>query len=223
MIGHLEEKIKQLKPFHEVDSIPDLYSWTEFENLINLRPFMTSKRVNILNKETYKWDNAHWMLDVNTFPPVIIQDILPNYMGYLTDCSRINSKVNTICAQLDVFTNAASDAHMFFNLVNHNEEQGFGIHSDVSHNLIVQVEGSTRMEVWDIVDKDEIGNIKNIPTDPIIDVTLNPGDLVFVPKRYWHKATSKTKRLSISFPCQPDLDISKIQQRYWINVAKLVG
>jgi ribosomal protein L16 Arg81 hydroxylase len=144
-------------------------------------------------------------------------------MGYLTDCSRINSKVNTICSQLDVFTNAPADAHMFFSLVDQNEEQGFGIHSDVSHNLIVQVEGSTRIEVWDVIDEDGIGNVKNIPTDPIIDVTLNSGDVVFIPKRHWHKATSKTKRLSISFPCQPDLDVSKTQQRYWINVGRLVN
>ena len=110
---------------------------------------------------------------------------------------------------------------LFYNLSD-TLDQGFGIHSDGSHNLIVQVEGKTRMEIWDIKDIDAKNNIKCLDILPVIDVIMKPGDCVFIPKRYWHKASSKMKRLSVSFPSCPDIDVSNAQDRVWINIDKLL-
>ena len=38
---------------------------------------------------------------------------------------------------------------------------------------------------------------------PIIDVILNPGDILYIPKMMYHKADPFEKRVSISIPCVP--------------------
>ena len=55
---------------------PDLFSWEEFENLINIRPLMNYERVHFSGKDDYEWDESYWALDNNCFPAHIIKDAL---------------------------------------------------------------------------------------------------------------------------------------------------
>ena len=220
MIEHLEQKIRELKPFYEQDSVKGIFSWKEFERLINLRPFISSNNFHVLNGEHYTWESKCWLTNINTFPTELLMYLLPQYMGYIQDCSKASENINKICSQLDTFNNCATDAHIFYNLSD-KLDQGFGIHADGSHNLIVQVEGTTRMEIWDLEDIDNKNNIKSLNIPPVIDVIMKPGDSVFIPKRYWHKASSQMKRLSVSFPSNPEMNVSNAQDRVWINIDKL--
>lgn len=221
MIEHLEQKIREMKPFYEHDSVKGIFSWKEFERLINLRPFMTCNNAHILSGENYTWESKCWLTNINTFPTELLMYLLPQYMGYIQDCSKASENINKICSQLDTFNNCATDAHIFYNLSD-KLDQGFGIHADSSHNLIVQVEGTTRMEIWDLEDIDNKNNIKSLNIPPVIDVIMKPGDSVFIPKRYWHKASSQMKRLSVSFPSNPEMNVSNAQDRVWINIDKLL-
>jgi hypothetical protein len=221
MIDHLEKKIRELKPFYEQNSVKGIFSWKEFEHLINLRPFMSSNIVNILGGENHTWEGKSWLTNINTYPNELTLWLLPRYMGYLQDCSKASENINKICSQLDLFNNCPTDAHIFYNLTDR-LDQGFGIHADDSHNLIVQIEGETRMEIWDIEDIDNKTNTKSIDVSPVINVIMKPGDTVFIPKRYWHRASSQMKRLSVSFPSYPDIDVSNAQDRVWINIDKLL-
>ena len=210
------ECIKQLKPAHQKSAIKDIFSWKEFESLINLRPFVSTSRFNVLLNEKYSWPRQAWLTDVNTFPPTLLKNILKEKMGYIRDCTRINSKINCISKKLEELTGCATDAHIYFSLVeNEISNQGFGIHNDAAHNLIVQVEGNTRLEIWDIKPKFE-SRVDSVDVPPIIDVLLSHGDIVYVPAYFLHRATSKTKRLSISFPMSENKNIQ--QERNWINL-----
>jgi hypothetical protein len=216
------ECIKQLKPAYQKDAIKNIFSWKEFETLINLRPFASASRLIFVSKDKYGWPDQAWLSDLNTYPPSLLKVVLKEKMGYFSDCTRINSKINDISKRLDELTGCATDAHIYFSLIDNDiSNVGFGIHTDSSHNLIVQVEGNTRLEIWDIKDTPQ-KNIDSLDKSPIIDVILSPGDIVYVPAYFWHRATSKTKRLSISFPSAVDFSKEMCQDRTWLNIEEFI-
>lgn len=218
--------IKQLKPAHQKDAIKNIFSWKEFESLINLRPFVSSSRLiftDATKEERVSWPWQAWLSDVNTFPATLLEKFIKNNMGYLIDCSRVNNKINNICEQLDTLTGYSTDAHIYFSIVENNiSNHGFGIHKDTSHNLIVQIEGKTRIEIWNIESESDVTTLNNLDELPVIDTILNSGDIVYIPKNYWHRATSQTKRLSISFPSAVGVPKKMCQDRTWLNIEELI-
>ena len=47
---------------------------------------------------------------------------------------------------------------------------------------------------------------------------MKKGDVIFIPRKHWHRVISKTKRLSISFPMSENENIQ--QERNWINLER---
>ena len=216
---HLKNKILELKPCYLPKSFPKIFSWNELENLLNLRPFVNNKRFQIIGGQNYSWENQTWLSDVDTFPPSLVETEIKKNHCYLSDASRANKKINQICKELEkTFIDCGADAHIYFTLSD-NLDGGFGIHWDHSHNLIVQVEGSTRFLLWDhYADQNETNRTEqSLSIDPVYDVTLHQGDAIFVPLRSYHCALSQTKRLSISFPICYNSSISQ-QDRHWIKL-----
>lgn len=215
MIAPNQENFVSLQPFHNKDSFEKIFSWGELEALLNLRPFINTGRFHILNKVQYTWEKASWLTDVNTYPPGLILNEIKKYHCLIQDCSRVNKKINEVCKHLDEMSGSASDAHIFFNLSDM-PDSGLGIHWDTSHNFIVQVEGTTRFKVWNLCDYDERWrNTQSIPANPVIDVVMQPGDLIFIPANMWHQAISLSKRLSVSFPISKQ---GTPQDRTWVNL-----
>ena len=58
----------------------------------------------------------------------------------------------------------------------------------------------------------------SIDDDPILDVDMSPGDAIWIPKDYPHLATSKTSRLSVSFPQAWEVDRERFEERKWIKL-----
>ena len=200
------DKIRLQQPFFARDVLHNIFSWSELENLLNLRPFVTDDRFHIAKRpitEIYEWPEQSWLSDKNTFPPKLLHDIVKERVCYFSDGSRVNKSINDICGLIEATTNWPTDAHIYFSKkVQH---EGFGKHKDRAHNLIVQVEGKSNFQVWSL--KDEI----------IIDEDLSPGDCIFIPAHIYHKILPLTPRISVSFPmwierCAPP------QDRYWINL-----
>ena len=52
---------------------------------------------------------------------------------------------------------------------------------------------------------------------PLIDVDMKPGDVIWIPKYYPHLASSKTPRMSVSFPAYHKLNKS-YEERDWIKL-----
>jgi len=193
-----------------------IFSWKELEFLFNFRPFLTSKRVHVLQDDSeLRWSHQAWVTDQSTMPPSIIGNKLRTNALYFQDASRVNKSINSICKQIENEFESNCDAHIFFNLSD-SLEGGFGVHHDSSHNVIIQIEGSSELKVWkNIAQKDS----KKPTTKPHINAILNPGDAVFIPMKIWHSIVSKTQRLSISFPFNKDDNIQR-QDRAWITLVK---
>ena len=213
------EAIKELKPAVFRQEFAKIFSWQDLENLLNLRPFVNAARFQVLNNgEGYQWDRQSWMSDVNTYPPTLLNDVINKHHCYFSDASRVNKEVNEVCADIENSfgdVRGSADAHIYFNL--NVTSNGFGIHWDTSHNLIIQMEGETRFEVWDEGVMGE-RNMNFLPEQPIISEVLVPGDAIFIPMRVYHRATSLTKRLSISFPFVVREELQP-QERHWIKIA----
>lgn len=217
--AQIKKEILKEKPCYFKKAFPKIFSWDELEHLLNLRPFVNSTRFKIINQKGYNWNNQAWLSDVNSFPPSLLKEELKTNHCYFSDSSRVSEKINKICGQLEnTFKGSAVDAHIYFTVAN-KLDGGFGIHWDFSHNLIVQVEGSTRFELWDYYADDSVSerSIDTLPLKPAIDVIMKPGDAVFVPLRSYHRAISQTKRLSVSFPISFGNQFES-QDRTWIKL-----
>ena len=204
----------------------DLLSWNEMANIINTRPLMNDKRVKLLgNNERYEWLCSKWTKDPNCFPPSLIKKLLDDIMIYFVDMSRATEKINDFAKHIEDDYGKQTDAHIYV-CRNLEIKHHFGVHYDFNHNLIVQCEGKTNFKVWDEV-KDVDRNLKGIgintrmemDVEPIIDVDMESGDAIWIPKHFPHLATSLTPRLSVSFPLSEYSDTNLIREdRTWITL-----
>ena len=205
---------------------PDLLSWNEMANIINTRPLMNDKRVKLLgNTRRYEWLCSKWTKDPNCFPPSLIKKLLDNIMIYFVDMSRATEKINDFAKHLEDDYGKQTDAHIYV-CRNLEIKHHFGVHYDFNHNLIVQCEGKTNFKVWDEV-KNVDRNLKGIgintrlemEVEPIMDVDMESGDAIWIPKHFPHLATSLTPRLSVSFPLSEYSDTNLIREdRTWITL-----
>ena len=205
---------------------PDLLSWNEMANIINTRPLMNDKRVKLLgNTRRYEWLCTKWTKDPNCFPPSLIKKLLDNIMIYFVDMSRATEKINDFAKHIEDDYGKQTDAHIYV-CRNLEIKHHFGVHYDFNHNLIVQCEGKTNFKVWDEV-KNVDRNLKGIgintrlemEVEPIMDVDMESGDAIWIPKHFPHLATSLTPRLSVSFPLSEYSDTNLIREdRTWITL-----
>ena len=184
-----------------------------------------------LEDHEYTWENKFtpWVKDNTAIPVEILQKLMLERACYISDCSRISKKINYICKRLESEYRSA-DAHIYFSLANKFDKE-YGIHYDVSHNFIVQIEGQTRWKIWKDKAKTEDRLVDHLDVKPMIDEEVFPGDVLFIPRKHWHDANSKTKRISISFPITESYDSSEIvsedrkkmlkkirQSRKWLKI-----
>jgi len=224
----IQENIKTFKPFFVKSAVKDLFSWEELETLINLQPMCSRSRFYPVRYKGERdprsllkinWEIEAWNKDPSCFPNHLRREFIKEAICYFTDTSKANKKINTVCAEIETVTGMNCDAHIYFDL-RKIPSTGFPIHNDRSHNIIIQVEGSSHVRVWEHPCLTEDQETKDPGYDPIVDVLMEPGDLVFVPIRHWHEFVSNTQRLSISFPFNHIGDVK--QQRDWIDIKELV-
>ena len=206
--------------------IPHLFSWNELSNIINIRPLLTAKRVQLLDpeKREFNWLVSGWNHDPNCYPPSLIRDLLNEMVVVFTDMSRATEKINDFANSIENTYQRNVDAHVYV-CRNPELEHPFGAHIDGAHNVIVQCEGETNFKVWDKVENgekllEEKKSVKmKIDDAPILDVIMKPGDAIWIPLHYPHLATSLTPRMSVSFPFTPrGLMSIAHEDRNWISL-----
>ena len=200
----------------------NLLTWDELSNLINIRPLMSSKRVQLLNLDKrVEWKNTVWNADSNCLPPSLIRSLLDELVIYFVDMSRATRSINDFAKTIEDEYGRQVDAHIYV-CRNLEIEHPFGAHYDFSDNIIVQCEGMTNFKVWNEVksiSRDKINTKLQMDSEPILDVNMESGDTIWIPKHYPHQATSLTPRLSVSFPLSADENIFNIREdRNWITL-----
>ena len=197
---------------------PDLLSWKELSNILNIRPLMSASRVKVFIKESRIWQNNHWCSDANCYPSGVLEQVIEESgVCYFTDMSRSTEKINEFAKNLEDEYDQEVDAHIYL-CRNLKIKHPFGIHFDMSDNVIVQCEGETNFKVWDIIkNKSAPSSNMSITDTPLLDVDMKKGDAIWIPRYYPHLATSNTQRLSVSFPFNRKIDNARREDRHWIK------
>lgn len=219
MLESIIERIKEGHPFHERNVVHNLFSWKELENLLNLRPLMTNGRLHVSDCPEFNWNQQFWN-EIETIPPSVVENMVNGRHANITHASKVKYEINQIAAELERATNLPADAHIYFDL---EYGKGFGPHYDYSHNLIVQVEGKTKVKVWKTIsNENEMRQLSEEPDDDILlEEVLLPGDVVFIPSYFYHSAYSLSKRLSISFPLWNKVKeepTTEFPDRHWLKL-----
>ena len=201
--------------------LPNLFSWKELAYLINIRPLMTNQRVKLLDAEgrKFRWMGTGWNHDPNCYPPSLIRDLLDEMVIYFTDMSRATEKINDVARSIENTYQRQVDAHIYV-CRNPELEHPFGAHFDEAYNVIIQCEGKTNFKIWDEV-ADKEGKTSNLTLNdqPILDVIMEPGDMIVVPMYYPHHAISLSPRMSVSFAfTQRGLLSIANEDRSWISL-----
>ena len=205
-------------PKFEKGYCPDLLSWKELSNILNIRPLMSTSRVKVFIKENLTWQNNYWCSDANCYPSGVLEQVIEESgVCAFIDMSRSTEKINEFAKNLEDEYDQEVDAHIYL-CRNLKIKHPFGIHFDTSDNVIVQCEGETNFKVWDII-KDKSAPLSNmsITDTPLLDVDMKKGDAIWIPKYYPHLATSNTQRLSVSFPFNRKIDNTRREDRHWIK------
>ena len=131
--------------------------------------------------------------------------ILLNYGFY-------NLSINNLLTDIENLLDVDAAAHVYYGFTN---SKSFPIHCDAPPNFIVQIEGTTKWNVYDTSIEHPVGlldpvNKKYLNT--VIDITLTPGDVLFIPAKMYHCAYPDNKRISMSIPCWPSDGLSKIDR-----------
>ena len=210
-------KPKFIKQYH-----PELFSWKELEYLINIRPLMTQERSYILFEEEthFKWRSTGWQKDKNCYPPSLMRKLIEKHICYFSDMSRCTEKINEFAKNLEDEYKRQTDAHIYM-CRNIELKHPFGTHFDRSDNVIVQCEGTTNFKVWNGVDSESNYtkmNPEELPGEPVLDVEMEPGDAIWIPMYYPHLATSRTKRLSVSFAIGTESLEKGTEDREWVKI-----
>ena len=197
------KKLKALTP--HFGKTASLYTYKEFEGLLNLRPFISAKRFRPANDtKRYEWPVYDWHTDKNVWPVSAIKQVLKYSAIYLNDASRANQKINGFSEGLEKVFKKPVDCHIYFSN-NSNKSKSFGKHKDENHNVIVVCEGKINFKIY------KGRNIMN--------KNLSKGDYVFVPAGVYHKVEPITKkRLSCSFPILMTQDNNVFDEREWLSI-----
>ena len=217
---------KEFKPKFVKGYCNNLLDWKGLERIINIRPLMTHWRVKLpIEKRQYEWSIDKWMIEPQTYPATIVKELIDTQTFYLVDASKFTKEINDFASKLEETYKLCCDAHIYI-CKNLEEDHPFGVHFDYAHNVIVQCEGTTNFKVWPSESIDPMGPNQKLTfvddeeDEPLLDVLMEPGDAIWVPKHCPHQAISKTERFSISFPMDSFVfdDEQYYQERDWVSI-----
>lgn len=147
----------------------------------------------------------------------------------LTKASQLSPNINAIAGAVEQgFPGGAADAHFYCSP--DKNAATFPCHADRDDNYLVHAIGTVHWQVWNVRMKREksCGRWKYIGRStisveeesqlgpPVIDIYLGPGDLLYIPAGYFHKATPVGARVSISVPLmQSDAGETPLNRTYY--------
>ena len=218
---------KEFKAKFEKGYYKNLLDWKGLETIINTRPLLTKWRVKLpIEEKRYEWPIDKWITDPETYPASVIKELIDTQTFYISDASKFTKKLNNFCKNIEETYEKCCDAHIYI-CKNLEQEHPFGIHFDYCDNIIVQCEGTTNFKVWDSSLIDPMGSNQKLTfvddkeDDTLLDVIMEPGDAIWIPRYYPHEAISLTPRLSVSFPFADDENSAhkeSFEDRNWITL-----
>lgn len=184
----------------------ELLTWTDVERCLNQPELFNFELID--PKTTYKIDipmhDKTWIWDRKVQDKAFMFDKFNQGYGLvITNYGSYSEKTNHLLTIFEKMFDVYGAIHVYCGLT---KSSSFPIHDDYPSNFIIQVEGETKWKIFNnrisSVHRTGImnGRLNEKDLDLAIDVTLKPGDALYIPSRMYHKAYPDTKRLSMSIP-----------------------
>ena len=172
------------------------------------------------------WKLPYWA-EVHEQNKQFILDHVNNESTFLISrCYMLNDNIKSLVSDIQEVFHVASDIHLYGS--KGTNSKSFAPHSDTYEVFIIQAIGDTDWTVF----KNRKSNLlhENIPSYlpkkeeliPDLEVTLSPGDLLYIPRRAYHASSPSMPRLSMSIPCQA-LDNFSDLQNYIPNFDQVIN
>lgn len=124
----------------------------------------------------------------------------------LDSVEKIHPAVGAAAEGLERFLGTSVQANAYASWT---DREGFGLHWDDHDVVVIQVHGSKRWRLY--------GSTREAPTfrdvesperpegDPVADIVLSPGDVLYLPRGWWHAVTADqgTESLHLTFGMVP--------------------
>jgi len=160
----------------------------------------------------------------NSWNNKMLQQYWNDGCGFVLHTIHLNDELKNLIKFLEEYSGMQFDSHIY---CGKKESTSYEYHCDVSHNLIIQCQGSTRWRVYPLITKQSM-TFSEMKLDPVIDVIMNPGDVIWIPMFQVHYAEPITDRLSVSLPfslpckekttIQSPVNFTLNTQRHWRNI-----
>ena len=185
-------------------NVEDYLNWDTLNEAINT----DIVEWELIDKDTQKFieipQNSPFWTGIRQQDKQFILDYVNNGSTFLiTRCCILNDNLKSLVSDIQKAFPVTCDIHIYGS--KGTNSKSFYPHSDRPNNFIIQAIGDTD---W-IVFKNRISNMlsyeyyepKREELIPALEVTLSPGDLLYIPPRAYHAALPNMPRLSMSIPC----------------------
>lgn len=199
----------------------DLIHWKEIENYLNDNYSITKEQLGIIDTNRHMFNppmgDYSWSLIKRYVPQEIFSLINSGNSFVLFNMNRFNKELNSLANEIESGLNGISlDLHIFGGLKS--ICQSFTIHKDTSYNLIFQIDGKSRWMVYNSDSNLPINLESDDQLNLLVDTTLDPGDVIYIPVNNYHKCIPMGKRLSISVCFVPTFDGNFCKNREWFTL-----
>ncbi len=187
---------------------PEKYcNWTHVEDAL-MRADMGWELINSDGtKKELGMYKPYWAPTPDFEKEVIWQHLI-NGLGFvIVGYSRSNQHIRQLCAEVEREFNVNCCTHVYGG---RGLGGSFKCHYDHFSNLIIQTKGTTPWKVYKnratsmYHSRNELDHNED---EMVIDWQgdMEPGDLLYIPDRAFHKASPNSERLSMSIPCMPTI------------------
>ena len=153
----------------------------------------------------------------------LFQAINEGHTFIIEQYGHYNPAVDNLLENIEAMFDCNCDAHIFGSAKE--GSKSFGAHWDLPPNFICQIEGETHWNVFEercsalieMTDEPYLPDKAGQELTIALDVTLSPGDVMYIPARTYHKPFPGGKRLSMSIPCMYPRDVTSDRKQYVIE------
>ena len=204
-----------------------LVTWKDIEYCLNNPNQFNIKFINKHINQFIEYPKFKRAWDAHDQPEVreLMNIFADGHTCIIEKFEYIHHSKQYILKQIEDIFNVQASMHIFCGL---GDTRSFNIHEDYANNLIIQVEGETHWEVYENrashlipqLDYTSVANDLGQGVDPskltiAIDHVMQPGDILYIPARTYHREFPKAKRLSLSIPLQHLCSAQPVDRNYY--------
>ena len=200
-------KKKMLENFHDImnlDILNEMLSTKSYWNNKNFKMVLDKQPINYSNFSSLSLEHSTEILR----PDV---DKVQNWISkgsslVLTEIDKLTNRLNNIVRELQDLTNGKCQGNLYFSM---QSRQAFGPHCDDHDVFAIHFEGEKVWNIYETIEKNPINHPifkysaeeREKKAGKIIDqVTLKPGDLLYLPRGQYHDAlASQNGAIHIAF------------------------